>query len=370
MAKMTSGFENIKRGVTAIEKGFNRFVRSKYSSPAQYPPIIPIIKETIDNMHIWLDNREEIVSRCVGSYVIIFTLIAELESLINQLRDIVKPRKGVKRQKKKQRIIDQENLAGSITAAIEKISKTLNELKDEDNEIREAFEKGLEKSFDKDILRPFRKKIKKHISERGEKTHIFKWDDIEKYHSFIKNKARFRAEVVEKLPKGENSHGHKESCKGPKKYNLCGYRGNPRKTKVDRGKKETFNIRMAECKGCGQRFSLLPSFLPREKNYGMDTIGIVCRALYLRSNSIQSVFEQTEHMGKNRIKSRQTIIDWMRWFGMLDPAKILTDAGIKGTGYLQEDEGFEKEPNLRTYSIIMIDPKTQLVWHLRLCRSC
>jgi hypothetical protein len=120
---------------------------------------------------------------------------------------------------------------------------------------------------------------------------------------------------------------------------------------------------MIECKECGQRFSLLPSFLPREKNYGMDTIGIVCRALYLRSNSIQSVLEQTEHMGKNRVKSRQTIIDWMRWFGTLDPAKILTEAGIKGTGYLQEDEGFEKEPNLRTYSVVMVDPKTQLVWH-------
>ena len=30
---------------------------------------------------------------------------------------------------------------------------------------------------------------------------------------------------------------------------------------------------------------------------------------------------------------------------------------------MQEDEGFEKEPDLRTYSVIMVEPETQLVWH-------
>jgi hypothetical protein len=49
--------------------------------------------------------------------------------------------------------------------------------------------------------------------------------------------------------------------------------------------------------------------------------------------------------------------------GRLHPAAILTRAGVKGSGYLQEDEGFEKEPNLRTYSVIMVDPENLLVWH-------
>ncbi len=30
---------------------------------------------------------------------------------------------------------------------------------------------------------------------------------------------------------------------------------------------------------------------------------------------------------------------------------------------MQEDEGFEKEPNLRTYTVVMVDPTTLLVWH-------
>jgi hypothetical protein len=172
----------------------------------------------------------------------------------------------------------------------------------------------------------------------------------------------FQAHVQPYLPKGEDAFGHKPDCEGCKEYVLAGKRTNPRKTIVE-GKKQTFEIRMARCKKCRQRFSLLPSFLPREKNYGMDTIGIVCRASFLRANSITSVFEQTEHLGKNRVKSRQTICNWIRWTGTLHPAVVLTRAGITGTGYLQEDEGFEKEPNLRTYSVIMVEPKTQLMWH-------
>ncbi len=49
--------------------------------------------------------------------------------------------------------------------------------------------------------------------------------------------------------------------------------------------------------------------------------------------------------------------------GWLHPADVLTRAGITGSGYLQEDEGFEKEPHLRTYSVVMVDPEYLLVWH-------
>lgn len=49
--------------------------------------------------------------------------------------------------------------------------------------------------------------------------------------------------------------------------------------------------------------------------------------------------------------------------GTLHPAVVLTRAGIIGSGYLQEDEGFEKEPQLRTYSVVMADPEYLLVWH-------
>ncbi len=130
------------------------------------------------------------------------------------------------------------------------------------------------------------------------------------------------------------------------------------------GKQETFKIRMIQCKNCGQKFSLVPSFLPREKNFGIEVIANVCRGMSLFSQSIQAALENLKIMGKRSVKSRQTILNWIRWMGTLHPAEVLTRAGVTGSGYLQEDEGFEKEPNLRTYSIVMVDPESLLVWHI------
>ncbi len=158
--------------------------------------------------------------------------------------------------------------------------------------------------------------------------------------------------------------GHKASCKGPKKYKLCGFRKNPRKTIMEGGgKQETFEIRMIQCNCCGQRFSLVPSFLPREKNFGIEVIANVCEGMTLFGQSIQSAMKSLKIMGKRSVNSRQTILNWIRWMGTFHPAEILTRAGVKGSGYLQEDEGFEKEPNLRTYSVVMVDPINLLVWH-------
>ena len=64
-----------------------------------------------------------------------------------------------------------------------------------------------------------------------------------------------------------------------------------------------------------------------------------------------------------RVKSKQTLYNWIRWLGTHHPATILTRAGVTGSGYLQEDEGFEKETNLRTYAVVMVDPQNLLVWH-------
>jgi hypothetical protein len=121
--------------------------------------------------------------------------------------------------------------------------------------------------------------------------------------------------------------------------------------------KEVFPIRMIECIECGQKFSLLPSFLPREKNYAIDLIESVCEGLFLFQQSLQSILKI------HKVKSKQTIYNWIRWVGTYHPASILTRAGIKGSGYFQEDEGFEKEPNLRTYIVVIVDPESHLVWH-------
>ncbi len=57
-------------------------------------------------------------------------------------------------------------------------------------------------------------------------------------------------------------------------------------------------------------------------------------------------------------------MNWIKWMGFRHPADLLVRAGVKGGGYFQEDEGFEKEPNLRTCSVAMTDPENLLVWHM------
>ncbi len=87
------------------------------------------------------------------------------------------------------------------------------------------------------------------------------------------------------------------------------------------------------------------------------------------SMSIQGALQNLK-LCKKPVKSKQTILNWLRWIGNLHPAAVLTRAGITGSGYLQEDEGFEKEPNLRTYSVVLVDPENMLVWRLGLCGQC
>jgi hypothetical protein len=156
--------------------------------------------------------------------------------------------------------------------------------------------------------------------------------------------------------------GHEPWCKKCSGYNCIGFRGKDRKPIMVGGRQEQFPIRMIECKECGEKFSLLPSFLPREKHFAIDIIGHVFENMLLFSQSIQAALEGLKVIGR-AVKSKQTILNWLRWIGTFHPATILTRAGVVGSGYFQEDEGFEKEPNLRTYSVFMVDPKTLLVWH-------
>jgi hypothetical protein len=145
------------------------------------------------------------------------------------------------------------------------------------------------------------------------------------------------------------------------RYKLCGFRQMPRRTFAVEGKRE-FPIRMVQCPSCRRRFSLVPSFLPREKHYCLNIIGRVFDKMLPFGASIQGALENLKLM-RNPAKSRQTVLKWLRWMGTLHPAAIPARAGVEGSGYLQEDEGFEKEPDLRTYSVVMVDPANVLVWH-------
>ncbi len=162
---------------------------------------------------------------------------------------------------------------------------------------------------------------------------------------------KFRTEVVNRLGDYGQFTGHKASCKGDKGYWLQGFRQSDRKPIEEGGKQGCYPIRMVECIGCRQEFSILPSFLPREKHFSINIIGSVLRNIPLFGQSLRGAFEATALTGR-KLKNWQTLLNWIEWIGAYHPAAILTRAGVKGAGYLQEDEGFEKEPDLRTYTVV------------------
>ena len=229
--------------------------------------------------------------------------------------------------------------------------------------ISRELEKSLFKAFEAHCRQEHEKKIRFSVSKRGGNTYIFPFAHKDGYIPFIYDRKRFKTEVVDKLGDFVHATGHLPSCKGPKKYDLAGFRSINRKTITEGGKEEEFPIPVVKCVNCHKSFSLLPSFLPREKHFEIDIIGNVVRAIVSFSQSLQGVIEASQISGR-KVKSKQTILNWLRWFGTLHPAAVLTRAGIKGSGYFQEDEGFEKEPELRTYTVSMIEPESLLLWHV------
>ena len=353
---------DIKRTLTMLGKALNRLARQCFHDPKQYPDVFHEIEECINVIRSWL-NETEIFHSLQYIYVTLPTLIDELGGLISQLWETCKPNKGKKGISKTQRDRQSFRIINSSRSMINSITRKLSSVKSNDSTISIALEIGVLKCFDKSIIKNLINKTKNLISKRGDQTYIFPYDDIDNYHAFVKNNKKFCVEVLDRLDAYTHHTGHKPTCSGPKEYILFGFRGNPRKTIMSGGEKRIFPIRIIQCKKCKKKFSLMPSFLPREKNFGIEIIGHVYRNLYRFNLSIQGVIEDLKIIGKKSVKSKQTILNWSRWAGSLHPATILTRAGVKGSGYLQEDEGFEKEPNLRTYSVVMVDPKNLLVWH-------
>jgi hypothetical protein len=215
-----------------------------------------------------------------------------------------------------------------------------------------AFEKFMNKAQDL--------KERLLVSSRGEKTIVFPFSNPEDYDEMISDRKRFKLEILANLSPSHHI-GHKDNCSDNNSYLLIGFRSNPRKVTMKDNKKHTYEIRMGKCKNCGEKFSFLPSFLPREKHFGIEIIGSLTRRILLFNNSIRAAFESLTDFVK--VKSKQTIFNWLRWIGTICPAHLLTRAGIEGSGYLHEDEGFEKEIEMRTYSIVMVEPESMLVWH-------
>ncbi len=223
-----------------------------------------------------------------------------------------------------------------------------------------AFEKAFETAYDHGNQQP-EQPVSSCVSRRGEHSCIFPWAHPQGYPELVSDKKRFKHEVVEKLEEYGHMTGHTASCPHSGRYILKGFRRDPRKPVMKGGEQKTFPIRMVQCVDCGETFSLIPSFLAREKHFALDIIGHAARKLLLFGQSLSGTLEDLRFMVPGA-HSKQTLQDWIAWLGTLHPAAILTRAGIQGGGYFQEDEGFEKEPCLRTYTVVMVEPNTLLVW--------
>ena len=344
-----------------LEKALGRLARQCYYHREQYPKIFLEIENYINLIRSWLRDNE-IFAPAKAFYVSLGLGFETLRMMISQLWKICKPKTGKKGIKKSRRDREVEKIHQTSTSMMDNISQHIESSKNNVHTIGLALEKGVLRSFDQTIIQKIQN-LEDLISKRGGQTYIFPWKDKETYLDFVKDRKRFHIEVLDKLDEYTHHTGHEPDCSGPIEYCLFGYRKNPRNTIMNRGEQETYPIRMIQCKNCKKRFSLVPSFLPREKNFGIEIIGNVYRNMFRFNLSIQGVIENLKIIGKRSVKSKQTILNWTQWVGSLHPATILTRAGLNGSAYLQEDEGFEKEPNLRTYSVVMVDPESQLVWH-------
>ncbi len=352
---------NFNRTLTMAEKAIKRLIRRTYFNLSQWPDIISQILDAFNIIRSWVKSYK-LFSGFKNYYLILTLCLKELSIIIALLIQKCKEVNGKKRTKQSRKQKEQYNLIKHINQMMEHLAEFIGDSSQNTNEFSLKFETAILEAFEKNCLLKIHINKDFLVSERGDKTYIFAWSDIDTYLDIVNDKKRFRSEILEKIIIHQHITGHKKTCKDPTKYNLNGFRAKSRRTIMRDGLRE-FQIRVIKCKSCGAQFSLLPSFLPREKNFGIDIIGNVFENMLRFSMSIQGAMQNLKTLLSKSVKTKQTILNWLRWMGTLHPAVVLNRAGVKGSGYLQEDEGFEKEPQLRTYSVVMVDPKYLLVWH-------
>ncbi len=351
---------NLLRIITMLEKALGRKVRQCFFNPAQYPQQYHDIMAALGTLRLWI-NMYQVFNHTASFHGLMVLSVDTVGNLVAEFIEncpTVNGKKQVKRNKKQH-----QSLVASIFDMLAHIQGDMEKLEPVQTEVAIKLETALIKTFAEKCRRQQAKWQNIKMVKRGDKTIIFPCSDSSLYLELVNDKKKFRCQVLVNINSQGNVCGHRPGCKAKRGYSLRGKRANPRKTIVEGGKKQEFPIRMCCCNECGQRFSLLPSFLPREKHFGIDIIGNVLRGILLSAHSINSALESFKLTG-GELKSKQTIFNWIAWMGSRHPAAILTRAGVTSAGYFQEDEGFEKEPDLRTYTVAMVDSATMLVWHL------
>ncbi len=349
--------------LTMLEKTLERLARERWYDESQYSDIYFEILSVINSLQKWGKDYKVFSGFHIFQESLCFFIIKITDQVLI-LIETSKYSPGKKKVSKKFQQKQQAKIQRSINKMLNHLLVYSGQFEDFNTPISESIKKALAESFAETCSKNHEQhRNKRVLSQRGSKTIIFPWDVSKTYLEMVCNKNRFRSEVVEELKNYQHNIGHKLDCKCRGGYKMKGFRKNPRKTIVPGGHQEEFPIRMVECCDCGQRFSLLPSFIPREKHFSIDIIGNILRQIVLFGQSLNGAFETSEMCGR-KLKSRQTLLNWLQWMGNFNPAALLIKSGAKCQGYFQEDEGFEKEPGLRTYTVVMADPKTQLIWHI------
>lgn len=353
---------NILRRLTMLKKAVGRLVRRTYPARSHYPALFFQIETAIERFRAWIQTYR-FFSGLSAFQVVYGERLHTLRHLIGQLQEHCRPSVKSKNRQRSRPWQAYRKLCWALEKMLSHPGGAVQPSGSRIGSMECALEKALRTAVDRfQEVPPFQAQSPA-VSRRGTRTIIFPWAQPEGYLDLVTDGKRFRREVLEPLEPSSHAMGHGACCKAKKCYKLLGFRSQPRKPGLVGGQQAEFPIRMIQCLACGAKFSLLPSFLAREKHFALDLIGHVVTKMMLFGQSLQASLADLAMLTPGG-HSKQTLLDWITWFGTLHPATILTRAGIQGTGYFQEDEGFETESGLRTYTVALVEPETLLVWHL------
>ncbi len=353
--------QDMLRRLSMLKKAVGRLVRRAFSSRRHYPDIFSRIEKDLERLRAWIRTYASFW-RLPAFQRILNEGLQSLHGLIRQLQQACQP-DVTPGKRQKSRVWQTYR---KQCRALEKMLASSLETPPASRSHGRVFEAALEAALRTASarLQPDRPShTPGPVSQRGERTIVFPWGQLTGYHEMVSDARRFRRDVLEPLEQAMQRQGHGPCCSASPRYKLIGCRSQSRKPVLSGGQQAEVPIRMMQCTNCDAKFSLLPSFLAREKHTALDIIGHIVRKLTLCEQSLQSTLLDLEMLIPGG-HSKQTLLDWVTWFGTLHPATILTRAGVSGTGYFQEDEGVEKEAGLRTYTVAMVEPETLLVWHL------
>jgi len=300
---------NACRVLSALEKSVNRLIRQNYLLRNQINENVEQIDDAIKNTRNWILAYKNFNN--VPSFkILVSRTIEELVTVVKQLMNTCSTVAGKKQASNKRKKSEYQKLCRSIDSIIDNLtsffpSSPESQLSEDLTiYIMKEFQDWCEKNFQ--LLN----KVKFSYSKRGSQTGIFPFSDAKLYDEKILDKKWFKQNVLPTIDSYLPNEGHEKDCKKEeRRYRLKGFRPNPRNP-ILQGYKEKKEIRQVQCANCKKIFSVLPSFVAREKHYGVDVIGTVLEGLTVRGASLQFSQEITSLTG-HPVKSKQTILNWL-----------------------------------------------------------